>query len=520
MALILSTIPNQVYFAQNIVELEFSALEKFTTNGSIAKVTFSIGSPTTSGNGFNFTTALNGSPFAIDILFKGSPDPLLYELPLYDGSSDYAIFLQTVIDLLTGHPDLSEAFSFGLSPTNDKIVAQGLFMDLNTPIVTGIGVTASYVNDNLGQVPVSLPNYRMRLWLIIGNEMESDYTDSYKTPEIELDPDYRGDIYARLNQYLDSIISLPEPLPATDLIFNPAKYVNRPVTVVAGSKWGEPILNQKGNVMGKFRVLQGGMAPADYLRVISDIALCDFLGAHFLTNRKSRYVAANQPDYLFYYSDQDLPNANLKVRATFFSDPTETVTRFTFPLSMNRTYGINTQLDILAPNSLWTSNEEVSKIEIYIDDENIGTQTEMIDFYPEKDFQSIWFEYRNTFGVPETIKFSGDYFFYHQITKQEFDRDLPWDASIEDPTFLSALETNSLLIDVSTGPLRVTDIKAYVELLSSRTVFMLISNERIPVRIVSKEAISNKQAGNLSTVYATTFTAKISKSKGSSRNSF
>jgi hypothetical protein len=517
MAITISTPPDAVYFAQNVVDLQFIALEKFTQNGSIAKVTFDIGQPLVDGDGFNFATSLNGDPYDVDIIFRAAPDPLLYELVIYDGVSEYAVFLQGVIDLLTSHHDLSEAFSFGFSVNSDKIVAQGLFMDLNTPVITGIVITTSQVNDNLGVIPVSLLNYRMRLWLIIGNEMLSDYVDSYRTPEIEYDPDYQGKVQARLNQYFDSVISQAEPLPAINNDYNLAKYVNRPVSVVVASKYGIPLVNQKGNVIAKFRVLQGGMTHTDLSKLTESASLASVLGARFLTNRFTRYVASDQPGYLFYYADQDLPNADFIIKATFFKSPAETLTIFSGPLAAGLTYGINVQIDIIANDSIWTANDTITKLEMSILDTGVGTGTNTVCIIPEIDYQTIWFEYRNTFGIPETIKFSGDFQFYHSITKQLFEKDLPWEASLEDPTFLSALETNSLFIDVSTGALRREDAMAFSEFIASRHVFMLQNGERLPIRIVSTEAISNREDHNLSTAYPTSFTAIISKSKGTSR---
>jgi len=515
MAITLNTNLESVYYAGNDIDLRFLSDAKFTTSPVKAFLSFSFSSlPSANGDTLEISADINGSSFTRVITFNNSPTYADYEIS-YTGNIQST--LNAIADMLTSDPVLSEHFTFYHNEGDFSIRINALEAATHNLGVSATGNAAITVNSvTSGAEGVSQPNYRMRLWLIIGNTSESDYNNSYRTKELEFDPDDSNRVHVRIQKYVDTVLDGPGNRPQSSNSFFLDNTNCRPVTIVAGEKLGDPLDLKLAEVLGTFRALRGGLNPIDFAHLGVDI-IADNLHSSFLTNRTKRRIAYKQPDYLSFYTRQAYTGAKVKSEVKIFNGVTITIEVFSGDLSPNRFYSFSAMADFMAPVGQLPPGVPYSYRVFLTDSSDNAIISDGVTFFIEEDENDLVFEFQNSQGSLETFRFSGEHSFYHEITKEVFQVNRPFNATFEDPQWKSAMEQNKLLLDVSTGALYDYEIKYLAEFLSSRYVWMIVGNDKIPVDILTNKTQAEAQTYSGSNAYPSEFSVRILQSPNHSR---
>lgn len=470
-----------VHFSQNAVEVRFSTPDKVVSAGAKNRCLIIFSSyPTTSGDTLVVEYVKDGDTYTRTFTFEASPDADAYEIPIYPGSG-LVDWLYQVVAGLQADPNLATDWIVGLWDDNPiyGVLLQAQFED-DTNITfapTGFSLTTSYPTS--GSVGEAEENYRLSVWLYLGRNSGTVSTAFDRSPEIELDADQDNKVELNLQGYLADMLYDYEPIPTSSAPVE-CTAVNRPAYLLFGQKWGDPIERNKNYKSEIFRVIKGGLNPRIFAEEKDDLP--GWLNQRFLTNRYERVVQPKQSDYLYWLCNEKLTNVKVMGEVIFPVGPSIASQEETIAATeIGRTYKLK-----VAPNSwyiLFANDDQVVRFNVWLAKSDNTPITQKVVYQLDKNYLDCIFEYENSLGVIESWKFRGERSIGHKISKSLYRTKLPFSAEAQDTEQKSYNERSEMTMKITTGPLSLSESKAFSDFLRSRYIWLVHSDGKFRVRI-------------------------------------
>lgn len=272
-------------------------------------------------------------------------------------------------------------------------------------------------------------------------------------------------------------------------------------------RFGSPSVYQKAYESEIRRVLSGGLKKAQGFYNYN-------IGTYIADNKKilswlptTRYVTLNQFELLnFLCYDDSSTVGNISIDVQLFYDD-DTLGFYTFDAdetdkdqyNIYRVPAGNLQLELSAIDPDKTIEKYIFRLK-----NDSDTISEEITFkiVPEE-VESNYFIYQNSFGVLETIHFTGETEQGVEVEKQEYMKFLQYDYSAFDAELLTDIPTYQETFTSNTGFKTKAEIQVLArEFLNSRSHWIIKDEQVIPVKIITKSVKFLKDSDD---VYAFSF---------------
>jgi hypothetical protein len=203
----------------------------------------------------------------------------------------------------------------------------------------------------------------------------------------------------------------------------------------------------------------------------------------FLTWRLKQRIRVSQAYFLYYYHNAATDDLNLKAKL-FFNDGThETVTVHALSAVQYGLYCLPVGFVVL--NGAQSGVKTLTKAEVFLQEDG-GAWTNdaitlTIDREPRQD--EIVLAYRNSFGVAETVAFTGEITLLHKAEKQHYNVYQKYNAGADVPRFKELNAEYHYGLELNSGFFDADEAEYMADLLGSDLVFLVINGQYLPCRL-------------------------------------
>ena len=471
--------PAFLALAGNPMPLELQTNNHQTATGakSVHTINFTAG-PTN-----NETMTFSWLAFDVTITFKTTPDTSGYQVPAWDGVTALAQWLETIlVPALQKNYLINSAYQIGEDYGNPKIILTA--RQIGTDFNFGFTDTSSGISGDTQTTAGTNNTYRPNFSLIVQLYYSQKNATTLNTTQLELPPINNIAVF-NLAEILEN------DLPANTIPTHGSTVIQDNSAAILQYYFNtaekhDTQVQQITKSATKYAI-QGGLAVADAARLDY---YTDILPTKKLLTwaPATQSIHTNQPLFINYYHATG-SNFQINITTTQTDGSTTTGVLFTKTAAANTLFCIPVTV---AQIEIALSVTNIASFTFFVsaqaDDSNAYSETLLIKIDQTPKPEENWFLFKNSFGVYETFRCTGESAENLQSTRKEFSSLLPANAGVLDRSRKALNVDAEMYREVNTGWKNKDEAQHMVDLFLSDDVYQIKPTYFLPVRIEAAAA--------------------------------